>query len=140
MVGDKPIMHVRRACASQSIKTHGHAPVAKRVVWCTSVLITGTINSLFSTPRISIATGPISIKFTYFMPFIYATLHTKFEKIGPVVHKKCVSENYPIFFTFFLFFTPFYKSNFEPTENILFMDHFLSNLTHLLGTLWPILA
>ena len=30
--------------------------------------------------HISITTGPISIKFTYFMPAIYTTLHTKFEE------------------------------------------------------------
>ena len=100
------------------------------IVWHTSVLfITGTANSLFSTLRISITTGPISIKFPYFMPSIYTTLHTKFEKIGPVVYEICVHENCPIFFTFF--FAPFYKSNFEPTKDTFLMDQFLSNLAHL---------
>ena len=63
----------------------------------------------------------------------------KFKKISPVVHEICVSENYPIFFTFF-FFAPFYKSKFEPTKDTLLMVRFLSNLVHLLGTLWPIIT
>ena len=41
---------------------------AKKDVRHTSVLFTGTAKSPFSTPHISITTGPISIKFTYFMP------------------------------------------------------------------------
>ena len=62
------------------IKTHGHVSAAKEDVWHTSVLFTGTTKLPFSTPHISITTGLISIRFTYFMPFIYMTLHTKFEE------------------------------------------------------------
>ena len=62
------------------IKTHGRVSAAKEVMWHTSVLFTGTAKSPFSTPHISITTGPISIKLTYFMPSIYTTLHTKFEE------------------------------------------------------------
>ena len=62
------------------IKTHGCVSAAKEDVWHTSVLFTRTAKSPFSTPHISITTGPISIKFTYFMPSIYMTLHTKFEE------------------------------------------------------------
>ena len=62
------------------IKTHGRVSAAKEVVWHTSVLFTGTAKSPFSTPHISITTGPISIKFIYFMPSIYTTLHIKFEE------------------------------------------------------------
>ena len=62
------------------IKTHGHVSAAKKAVWLTSVLFTGTANSPFLAPRIAITTGPISIKFTYFMPSIYATLQTKLER------------------------------------------------------------
>ena len=54
--------------------------VAKEDVWHTSVLFTGIAKSPFSTPYISITTGPISIKFTYFMSSIHMTLHTKFEE------------------------------------------------------------
>ena len=61
-------------------KTHGRVSAAKEVMWHTSVLFTGTAKSPFSTPHISITTGPISIKFTYVMPSIYTTLHTKFEE------------------------------------------------------------
>ena len=65
---------------SNKIKTHGRVSAAKKAVWHTSVLFTGTANLPFSTPHISITTGPLSIKFTYFMPSIYATLNTKFER------------------------------------------------------------
>ena len=41
----------------QMIKTHGHVSAAKKGVWHTSVLFTGTAKSLFSTPHISITTG-----------------------------------------------------------------------------------
>ena len=57
--------------------------VPKKAMWCTSVLFTVTTNSAFSTPRISITTGLISIKFTYFMPSMYVTLHTTFERNWP---------------------------------------------------------
>ena len=111
-------------------KTHGHASAAKNAVWHISVLFTGTPNSPFSTPCISIATWPISIKFTYFMPSIYATLHTKFEKNRLSSSRDVFLKISPFFF-FFLFFTPFYKSNFEPTKVTLLVDQFLSNLAHL---------
>ena len=116
---------------SHVIKTHCRVSATKKAMWRTSVLFTGTANLLFSTPRISITTGPISIKFTYFMPSIYATLIPNLKEIGPVVYKICVPENCPIFFTFFFFFTPFYKSNIEPTKDTLLMNGFLSNLAHL---------
>ena len=64
------------------IKTHGRVSVAKKDVRHTSVLFTGTTKSLFSTPHISI-TGPISIKFIYFMSSIYMTWRTKFEENQP---------------------------------------------------------
>ena len=54
--------------------------VGKSYMRHTSMLFTRTAESPFLTPHISITTGPISIKFTYFMPFIYTTLHTKFEE------------------------------------------------------------
>ena len=72
------------------IKTQGRVSAAKKDVWHTSVLFTGIAKSLFSTPHVSITSGPISIKFTYnglisikftyFMSSIYITLHTKFEE------------------------------------------------------------
>ena len=61
------------------IKTHGHMLVAKKDVLHTSVLFTGTAKLLFSTPRISVTTGPICTKFKHFMPSVYTILHTKFE-------------------------------------------------------------
>ena len=59
----------------QQIKTHGSVSAAKEVMWHTSVLFTGTAKSPFSTHHISITTGLISIKFTYFMPSIYIKTH-----------------------------------------------------------------
>ena len=61
------------------IKTRGRVSAAKKDVRHTSVLFTGTAKSPFSTPHISIHTRPISIKFTYVIPYIYTTLHIKFE-------------------------------------------------------------
>ena len=55
------------------IKTHGRVSAAKEDVRHTSVLFTGTAKSPFSTPHTSITTGPISIKFTYFMLSKYTT-------------------------------------------------------------------
>ena len=106
-------------------------------MWHTSVLFTGTTKTPFSTPCISITNGLIYIKFINFMPSIYMTLHTTFKEIGSAFHEICTSENCPIFFKFF-FFAPFSKRKFEPTKDTLFVDQFLSNLTHLLSTLWPI--
>ena len=65
------------------IKTHVRVSAAKKAVWHTSVLFTGTAKLPFSTPCISITTGLISMKFTYFIPYIYVTLHTKFERNRP---------------------------------------------------------
>ena len=65
------------------IQTQGCVSAAKKVMWRTSVLFTGTTNLPFSTPHITITTGLLSIKFTYFMPSIYATLHTIFEENKP---------------------------------------------------------
>ena len=54
---------------SPVIKTHGRVSVAKKDMWHTSVLFTGSTKSLFS--YISKTAGPISVKFMYFMPFVY---------------------------------------------------------------------
>ena len=95
-----------------------------------SVLFTGTAKSQFSTPHISITTGLISIKFTYFMPSVYATLHTKFEE-----NQICSLWDMRLWklsdflYTFF-FFPSFYNNNFEPRKNTLFLDGFLLNLVH----------
>ena len=45
------------------IKTHGHVSVAKKDMRHTSVLFIGAAKSPFSTPRISITAGPISINY-----------------------------------------------------------------------------
>ena len=107
------------------IKMHSHVSAAKKVVWHTCVLFTRTTNLPFSTPHISITTGPISIKFTYFMPYIMPHYIPSLKEISP---KICVHENWSIFFMFFfffIFFAPFYKSNFEPTKDTLLIDPFL---------------
>ena len=68
----------------QWIKIHGRVSAAKKAVWRTSMLFTGTANSPFSTPHISITTVLISIKLTYFMPSIHTILHTNLKEIGLV--------------------------------------------------------
>ena len=65
------------------IKTHGRVSAAKKDAQHTSVLFTGTAKTPYSTPHISITSGPIPIKFMYLMPSIYTTWHTKFEKNQP---------------------------------------------------------
>ena len=90
------------ACTYAHIKTHGCVSAAKKAVWRTSVLFTGTANSPFSAPCISITTGPISIKFTYFMPSIYATLHTKLERNRPSSSQDMCSRKMPYFLHLFL--------------------------------------
>ena len=72
---------------------------------------------------------------SYILCSLY-TLYTQpyilnLKEVGPLVCEMCVHENCLIFFTFFFFFAPFYKSNFEPTKNTLSVDRFLSNLAHL---------
>ena len=91
------------------IKTHSRVSVAKKAVWYTSMLFTETTNSPFSTPHKSITTGPISIKFTYFMPSIYATLHTKFERNRPSSLRDMCSQKLPHFLYIFLLCTVLQK-------------------------------
>ena len=88
--------------SSRLFNTHGCVSVAKKAMWCRSVLFTGTANSPFSTPCISITTLPISIKFTYFMPCTYATLHTKFERKQPSSSRDICSWILPHFLHLFL--------------------------------------
>ena len=95
-------------------------------LWALGIKTHGRVQASV-TPHISISTGLISTKFIYFVPSIYTTLHSKFEGNGEIY----VPENCPIFFTFFFFFAPFYKSNFEPTKDILLIDRFLWTLAHL---------
>ena len=64
------------------IKTHSSVSAAKKPkedARHTSVLFTGTVKLLNSAFCISKTTKPISTKFTYFLPYIYTTLHTKIE-------------------------------------------------------------
>ena len=89
---------------SDCIKIHGRVSVAKKAVWHTSVLLTGTVNSPFSTPCISKITWLISIKCTYFMPSIYANLHTKFERNLPSSSRDMWSWKLPHFLHLFLLF------------------------------------
>ena len=64
------------------IKTHSSVSAAKKPkedARHTSVLFTGTVKLPNSAFCISKTTKPISTKFTYFMPYIYTTLHIKIE-------------------------------------------------------------
>ena len=67
----------------------------QEAVWHTSVLFTGTANSLYSIPHISLTTGLISIKFTYFIPSTYATYIPTLEGISQVVYEICVHKYCP---------------------------------------------
>ena len=63
------------------VKTHGRVSAAKDTgdARHTSVLFTGNNKLQISASHISKTTEPIYTKFRYFMPYIYTTLHTKFE-------------------------------------------------------------
>ena len=109
------LLNTMKVYSMKTIKTHGHMSVAKKAVWCTSVLFIGTANSPFSSPCISITTGLI-IRFlsnSHILCPPYMRLYIpNLKEISPVVRKIHASENCPIFFTFF-FFALFYKNNFE---------------------------
>ena len=66
-----------------------------------SVSLTGTTKLPNSAFHISKTSKPISTKFIYFLPYIYATSHIKIEEHH---FKIFVPENCPIFFTFSSFY------------------------------------
>ena len=83
-------MYSEHSCI-RIIKVLCHVLVTMKDVWQTSVLFTGNTKLLFSTPCISTTTWPICTKFTYFMPSIYITLHTKCDQASenqPNCHTK----------------------------------------------------
>ena len=132
---DLPKWFCTHTASFYTIKTHGHIHVCvsgqeSHVAhkWVTVFIGTGNLPVL--TPHTSITTWLISIKLTYFMPSIYATLHTKVEENQPSSSRDMCSWNLPHFLHIF-FFTPFYKSNFEQTKDTFLVDPFLSNLAHL---------
>ena len=72
-----------KSVKSRIIKTHSSLSVAKKTnedMQHTSVLFTGIVKLLNSAFHISKTTTLISSKFTYFLPYIYATSHIKIEK------------------------------------------------------------
>ena len=110
------------------IKTHDRVSEAKKAVWCTSVLFTGTANSPFSTPCIYISTGPICIKFTYFI-----LAYTWFYIPGnwpSSLWDMCILKIAP-FSSHFSSLHHFFTNNFEATKDTLLVDQFLFNLAHL---------
>ena len=82
------------------IKTHGRVSAAKKAVWHTSMLFTGTANSPFSTPHISTTTVLISIKSHILYPPYTRPYIPNVKQISPVVHEIYVPENCPIFHLF----------------------------------------
>ena len=85
---------------------------------CTCVIYgTGTANSPFSTPGISITTKPISIKIKYFMPLYTQPYIPNLKKIGLVVHEIHVPKNIPIFFTIFSSLYHFTKVTLNQPKN-----------------------
>ena len=63
----------------------------------------------FLTLCISVTTRPISIKFTYFMPSIYTTLHTKLERNRPSGLRDMLFWKLPHFHLFLLLCTVLQK-------------------------------
>ena len=109
---------------------HSCVSAAKKAMWCISVLFTRTTNLLFSTTRISKPLDWFLSNLQFLCPPYMQPYIPILKKISIVVHEICVPENCPVFSTFF-FFTPFYKSNFEPTKDTLLINWFLSSLSHL---------
>ena len=105
-----------------NIKACGHVSVAKKDVWYVSVLFIGTANSSFSTPCIFITTVLICA-YVHILCSPCTQPHIpNLKKIYLIIHKVFVPENCPVFFTFFFFFAPFQKTNFESTEDNLLVN------------------
>ena len=124
----------RKLCGTQvyylQVKINGCVSAAKKAIWHTSVLFTGNANSPFSTSHISITTGQISIKFIYFMPFIYAILLTKFEEICCVLYEICVPENC-LFYSHFSSSQSFTKINLrQPKAPFSWINFFQNQYTY----------
>ena len=77
------------------LKTHGGVSAAKKVMWHTSVLFTGTASSPFSTPHISITTGPISVISRILCPPYARPYIPSLKEIDVVVYEICVHEIAP---------------------------------------------
>ena len=86
------------------IKTHGHVSCGQEKHANTSVLFTRTKISPILAFRISKSIAPISTKFIYFMPYIYATSHTKFERNRANSSRDIRSQKSSDFLRIFLFF------------------------------------
>ena len=69
---------------SLNIKTHGCVSVAKKAVWCTSVLFTGTANSPFSPMGWFLSNSHI------LCPPYTRSYIPNLKEIGPVVCKICI--------------------------------------------------
>ena len=65
-----------------------------------NVLFMRLLKSQILASCIFVTARQICTKFTYFIPSIYTTLHTKFEVNCLSVSKICILKNSPIFFTF----------------------------------------
>ena len=80
------------------ITTHGCVLAAKKAMWHTSVLITGTANLPFSTSCISITTRLISMKFhvLYALHICDLTYQIWRKLAKQEIRMWCVSENCPI--------------------------------------------
>ena len=76
-----------------NIKTHGRVSVAKKAMWRMSVLFTGTADSLFSIPQISLGRF---LSYSYILcPLYMQPYMPNLKNISPVVYEICVHENCP---------------------------------------------
>ena len=128
------------------IKTHGHVSTAKKAMWHTSVLFThGCVNGQESHVMHKCVTYLQELLTCHFQPLVslyplclflsnshmlclpYTQLYlSNLKEISPVVYEICVSENFPIFFTFFFFFALFTKINLsQPKAPFSSIDFFL---------------
>ena len=104
-----------------------------------SVLFTGSRKFLISTPCITGNTQRSFIKFTYFMLYIYTTLHIKFERNSVIGEQDIHFQKMPNFLQIFLLptYTLHYISNLKEirlavnkkytSKNTQFSSHFSSS-------------
>ena len=118
---DKSIQHYQdtRSCVSgqERHKMHG-------------VLFTEKAKLLISTPCISWSTLRISTKFTYFMFFIYMTLHNKFERNRVSGVQDIHFQKFPNFLHIFYSSSHHFWRIFETRKNNFSVAWFPSNLAH----------
>ena len=120
--------------------TRGSASAAKKTVWHTNVLFTGTPIHTFSAYCSLKTIGAISTKFTYVVPPMYTTSQTKFERNSPrsllVIHTWNLVDFICLFLLILLRTTYICREN--ASANNLLVHGFKQNFGQHRRHLWPV--